>query len=72
MEDRPESLFLSLPAAAREMGIGIERLKRAVRLHQIAAVAIGARTMIPRAAIEKLATPNFLPELPKLREKESA
>jgi hypothetical protein len=57
MADRSEStsLFLSIPQAARELGIGIERLKKAVALHQVRSITLGSRVLIPRAAILKLA-----------------
>lgn len=54
-ESRPIALFLSLPAAAKELGIGIERLKKAVALHQVRSVTLGSRILIPRASILKLA-----------------
>jgi hypothetical protein len=48
MADRSESpsLFLSIPRA-REMDTGIERLKRAMRRHQIASVTLGSRVLFP-------------------------
>ncbi len=54
-ESRELGLFLSLPHAAREMGIGVERLKRAVRDGQVPAIEIGSRKLIHRRAIERLA-----------------
>lgn len=55
--DRPEmrSLFLSIPAAAKLMGITPERLTRAIARHQIPAIVIGSHKVIARAAIERLA-----------------
>src|ERR1700687_3205227 len=59
LSNMPESqelaLFLSLPRAAREMGIGVERLKRAVRDGQVPAIEIGHRKVISRRVIERLA-----------------
>jgi hypothetical protein len=49
-------LFLSIPAAARELGVSIKRLRLAIELTQISAVQIGRRKVIPRRAIEKLAS----------------
>jgi len=56
-DSQPAALFLSVPAAARQMGIGVERLKRAIRDGQVPAVALGSRSrkLVPRAAIERLA-----------------
>jgi len=48
-------LFVSIPAAARELGVSVRRLKLAIDLTQISAVQIGRRKVIPRRAIEKLA-----------------
>jgi hypothetical protein len=49
------ALFVSIPAAARRLGVSIRRLKLAIDLTQISAVQIGRRKVIPRRAIEKLA-----------------
>ena len=54
-EPRETPLFFSIPQAARELGIGIERLKKAVALHQVRSITLGSRVLIPRAAILKLA-----------------
>jgi hypothetical protein len=60
-DSQPSTLFLSVPRAAREMGIGIERLKRAIRdgqvqaVEMVPAVEIGHRKLVPRRAIERLA-----------------
>jgi len=37
------------------MGIGVERLKRAIRDGQVPAIELGHRKLVPRRAIEKLA-----------------
>jgi excisionase family DNA binding protein len=57
MTDRAESrsLFLSIPSAAKLMGITPERLTRAIAAHQIPAITIGSRRLIPRRTIERLA-----------------
>jgi len=49
------SLFLSIPAAARLMGITPERLARAIARHQIPAIVIGSHKVVARAAIMRLA-----------------
>jgi hypothetical protein len=49
------SLFLSIPAASKLMGISPERLTKAIAAHQIPAIVIGCRKLIARAAIERLA-----------------
>jgi hypothetical protein len=55
MQDSHESrLFLSLPQAARELGIGIDLLKRAIALRQIRSISLGARVLVPRSAIARL------------------
>jgi len=54
-DPQPMALFLSLPRAARQMGIGVERLKRAIRDGQVPAVEIGHRKLVPRRALERLA-----------------
>lgn len=54
-ETRETPLFVSFPQAARELGIGLTRLKRAVELRQVRAIRIGARTMMARASLMKLA-----------------
>ncbi len=48
-------LFLSIPAAARELGVSIRRLTLAIDLRQVPAIVLGRRKVVPRAAIEKLA-----------------
>ncbi|HXN85589.1 MAG TPA: hypothetical protein VN867_05935 [Candidatus Binataceae bacterium] len=48
-------LFLSIPAAARELGVSIKRLTLAIDLRQVPAIQLGRRKVVPRAAIEKLA-----------------
>lgn len=50
-----DPLFLSIPNAARLMGVTPERLTKAIAAHQIPAITIGARKVIARAAIERLA-----------------
>lgn len=50
-----QPLFLSVPAAAKLMGITPERLREAIAAHQIPAIVIGCRKLIARAAIERLA-----------------
>jgi excisionase family DNA binding protein len=52
---RSTILFLSIPVAAKQMGVGVERLKRAVRAGQVPSVEIGSRKLISRRAIERLA-----------------
>jgi hypothetical protein len=48
-------LFLSIPAAARELGVSIKRLTLAIDLRQVPAIQLGRRKLIPRKAIERLA-----------------
>ncbi len=57
MADQAESrsLFLSIPSAAKLIGITPERLTRAIAAHQIPAITIGSHRLIPRRAIERLA-----------------
>ena len=52
-DSRP--LFLSVPDAARLLGVSPERLQRAIRDHQVPAIVIGARKLVARATIERLA-----------------
>ena len=47
--------FLSLPKAADVIGVDVRRVRDAVERGQIRAVRIGARLMIPRKVIERLA-----------------
>lgn len=47
-------LFLSIPAAARELGVSIKRLTLAIDLRQVPAIQLGRRKMVPRRAIERL------------------
>lgn len=49
------TLFLSIPSAAKLMGITPERLTKAIAAHQIPAIVIGCRKLVARAAIERLA-----------------
>jgi hypothetical protein len=51
---RNPTLFVSIPVAARLMGITPERLTWAISA-QIPAITIGSRRLIPRRAIERLA-----------------
>lgn len=56
VRDPPRSpLFLSVPDAARLLGVSPERLARALKASQIPSIVIGSRRLIARAAIEKLA-----------------
>jgi excisionase family DNA binding protein len=48
-------LFLSVPDAARLLGVSPERLQRAIRDHQVPAITIGARRLVSRRVLEKLA-----------------
>jgi hypothetical protein len=48
-------MFVSLPAAARSLGVSVKRLKLAIDMTQIPARRIGQRLMIPRRALERLA-----------------
>jgi hypothetical protein len=48
-------LFLSIPVAAKAMGVGTARLKRAVACGQIPAIKIGSRRVISVATLERLA-----------------
>jgi hypothetical protein len=52
-DSRP--LFLSVPDAAKLLGVSPERLQRAIRDHQVPAIVIRARKLVARATIEKLA-----------------
>ena len=52
---RDTALFLSIPDAARLIGCTPERLREAIAQHQIPAINLGARKVIARAAIERLA-----------------
>jgi hypothetical protein len=54
-QSRETPLFLSIPTAAKLMGITPERLTKAIAAHQIPAIVIGARKLVARATIEKLA-----------------
>ena len=53
--DELQPLFLSIPDAAKLMGITPERLARAIKAGQVRAITIGAQKLIARAAIERLA-----------------
>jgi|GEM_PF-3766988 len=48
-------LFLSVTAAAQLLGVSPERLARAIAAHQIPAITIGARRLVSRRVLEKLA-----------------
>ena len=52
---RPTVLFLSVPRAAKKMGVGVRRLKRAVRDGQIPAIQLGRQKVVSVAVIERLA-----------------
>jgi len=50
-----QPLFLTIPAAARRMGIDPRRLKAAIGAKQIPAAKVGRQRLVPLAAIERLA-----------------
>lgn len=54
-------LFLSVPAAARAMGLGVKRVKAAVDAGQIVSVEVGKRKLIPRREIARLALVRKVP-----------
>ena len=48
------AMFVSIPAAARELRVSVKRLKLALDLGQIASITLGRRKVIPRRTIERL------------------
>lgn len=54
---KPEqaALFVTIPTAAKQLGVGVARLARAIRAGQVPSVTIGAQKMVPRAALQRLA-----------------
>ena len=48
-------LLISVPTAARMLGVWPERLRRAIDAGQVPSVVVGKRQMVPRRAVEKLA-----------------
>ena len=52
---REMPLFLTIPSAARRIGIDPRRLKAAIENEQIPAIVIGRQTMVSRLVIERLA-----------------
>ncbi|MGA7873046.1 MAG: hypothetical protein WCA22_19320 [Candidatus Binatus sp.] len=46
--------FVSIPAAAKKLGVSTKRLALAIDLRQVPAVMLGRRKVIPRQAIQKL------------------
>lgn len=53
--DELSPLFLSVPDAAKLLGVSAERLARAIKAGQVRAITLGCRKMVARAAIERLA-----------------
>jgi excisionase family DNA binding protein len=51
----PLPLFLNVREAAEMLGVSTERLSRALKTAQIPSVQVGARRLIARATLEKLA-----------------
>jgi len=49
-----ESLTLSVPEAARLLGIGRNTAYEAVKTGQLPSVKIGNRVLVPRAALERM------------------
>ena len=49
------ALFMTIPRAAKKLGVGVRRLAKAIAAGQVAAVKIGEQRMVSVAAIEKLA-----------------
>ena len=49
------ALFISIPRAARRVGVGLKRMKAAVDAGQIPSIEIGKQKMVPRRALERLA-----------------
>ena len=47
-------LFLSIPAAARQLHISAKRLKLAIDLGQVRAIRLGRRRVVSTKAIEEL------------------
>lgn len=55
-EQRRSSLILlSIPRAAKELGLGTERVRRAVAANEIPSIRLGPRRLIARQVLEKLA-----------------
>jgi len=50
-----EPILLPLPDAADVLGIDVRTLRLAIARHQIPAVEIGHRKMVPRTALMRLA-----------------
>lgn len=48
-----ERKTMTVPEAARALGIGKNQAYEAVRLGQIPSIRIGKRLLVPRAALEK-------------------
>lgn len=55
IDQRESGLFLTIPSAARRMGVGEARLRRAIETGQVRTVTISKQKLIPRAALERLA-----------------
>jgi hypothetical protein len=50
-----QPLFLSVIDASRMLGVSPERLQRALKAAQIPSITVGARRLVARATLEKLA-----------------
>jgi hypothetical protein len=48
------ALFVTIPAAAKKLGVGVRRLAKAIAAGQVAAVQIGDQKLVPVTAIERL------------------
>lgn len=55
---RPQPLCYQYPEAAEQLGVGLTKLKKMVRLRQIRTSTVGDMPMISRSEIERLATPD--------------
>jgi excisionase family DNA binding protein len=53
-----QPILLSVPQAARLMGVGTTFTWELVRCGQLPSVRLGRRVLVPRAAIERLARPH--------------
>jgi excisionase family DNA binding protein len=53
---KPENVLLTIPDAARTLGLGVRVLRRTIKCGQVQAVSIGDRMRIPRAEIQRLTT----------------
>jgi excisionase family DNA binding protein len=55
-EPTENALLLSVPHAAKSLGVGARTLRSAIEDGQVHAIQIGQRQLIPRKEIERLAS----------------